>query len=207
MSEAFLSRPLHERPVQARIRVRPTEVQVPEDNPFRHDLLNRFDDALALTHLLHRFGGPCVVAIDAPWGSGKTTFIKMWCQYLRNHDIPIVEFNAWSDDFSKDPFIALSSEILKALQVVSASDSHAALNVIINRTRKAIAATIVGAVKLSTSGIVDLDAVLNSEEVETYGEARLRVHREMRDAVTELRQNLESAARSNRFRSIGGRNR
>lgn len=195
LSELLVAHPTHERRVQGRIRVRPTEVQVPEDNPFRYDLLDRFDDALALTHLLHRFGGPCVVAIDAPWGSGKTTFIKMWCQYLRNHDLPTIEFNAWSDDFSKDPFIALSSEILKALQVESAS-GHAALETIINRTRRAIAATIVGAVKLSTSGILDLDAVLSGEEVETYGEARLRVHREIRDSVIQLRQNLESAARS-----------
>lgn len=196
LCESLVARTTHQGPVRARIRVRPTDVEVPEDNPFRHDLLDRFDDALALTHLLHRFGGPCVVAIDAPWGSGKTTFIKMWCQYLRNHDLPTIEFNAWTDDFSKDPFIALSSEILDALQVESTSHGHAMLKAVVDRTRRAIAATIVGAVKLSTSGLLDLDAVLNSEGVEPYGEARLRVHREVRDSVTELRLSLESAIKS-----------
>ena len=51
------------------------------------------------------------MAVDAAWGAGKTTFLKMWAQHLRNEGFPVVEFNAWETDASGDPFLALTSEI------------------------------------------------------------------------------------------------
>ena len=56
------------------------------------------------------------MAIDAAWGNGKTTFLRIWTQYLRNHKFPVVEFNAWETDFSGDPFVALSTELTDGLK-------------------------------------------------------------------------------------------
>lgn len=38
--------------------------------------------------------GPCVIALDAPWGDGKTAFVKMWVQYLRGEECKVTEVNA-----------------------------------------------------------------------------------------------------------------
>ena len=98
------------------IRIQPRELEIPAGNPFEHDLLRREESIKALTAVIGSIEGPCVMAVDAGWGMGKTTFLRMWAQYLRNERFPVVEFNAWETDFAQDPFIALASEIATGLQ-------------------------------------------------------------------------------------------
>ena len=97
------------------IRIQPLEIEVPEDNPFQYDLLGRRDAAEVLTRIVRNIEGPCVLAIDAEWGAGKTTFLRMWSQHLHSQGFPIVSFNAWETDFAVDPLVALISELSKAL--------------------------------------------------------------------------------------------
>ena len=105
-----------------RIRIQPSEIDIPEGNPFKNDLLGREEPAEILTHLLGSLEGPCVLAIDAMWGNGKTTFLRMWAQHLRNQKFPVVEFNAWETDYAGDPFVALSSELTKGLREYEGTD-------------------------------------------------------------------------------------
>lgn len=93
------------------IRIQPLEVKIPPDDPFRHDLLGRQEPAEVLTHLLGSIEGPCVLTIDGAWGSGKTTFLTMWTQYLINQGFPVVNFNAWETDYSAVPFISLATAL------------------------------------------------------------------------------------------------
>ena len=97
------------------IRIQPRELEIPDENPFEHDLLGRAESIKALTNVIGSIEGPCVMAVDAGWGMGKTTFLRMWARHLRNERFPVVEFNAWETDFAQDPFIALSSEIATGL--------------------------------------------------------------------------------------------
>ena len=101
-----------------RIRVRPLEVEVPKDSgadPFENDLLGRREPGEVLASVISSVEGPCVLAVDAGWGAGKTTFLRMWAQYLRNEGFSAVEFNAWETDFTGEPFLALSAEITRGL--------------------------------------------------------------------------------------------
>lgn len=98
------------------IRIQPLEFEISAENPFEHDLLGRAESIKALTTMIGSIEGPCVMAVDASWGMGKTTFLRMWAQHLRNEQFPVVEFNAWETDFAQDPFIALTSEIATGLQ-------------------------------------------------------------------------------------------
>ena len=98
------------------IRIRPAEVEIPCSDPFQNELLDRKKSAEVLTQLVDSIDGPCVLAIDAPWGAGKTTFLKMWSQHLRNEGFPVVEFNAWETDHAEDPFVALASELEEGLK-------------------------------------------------------------------------------------------
>lgn len=93
------------------IRVQPAEIEIPENDPFANDLLGRKESIEALTTLLGNIEGPCVMAVDASWGMGKTTFLRLWAQHLKGEGHPVVEFNAWETDFTWDPFFALWSEI------------------------------------------------------------------------------------------------
>ena len=97
-------------------RIQPRELEIPEHDPFETDLLERKESIEVLTHLIYSFEGPCVMAIDAPWGHGKTTFLKIWSEYLRKQEFRIIEFNAWETDFSKDSFVTLSSELVTGFE-------------------------------------------------------------------------------------------
>lgn len=102
--------------MECKIRIQPGMVEIPEGNPFANDLLDRKTPIEALTNVISNIEGPCVMAVDAPWGMGKTTFIRMWERYLRNQGFPVASFNAWETDYFADPFSALSSELLEELQ-------------------------------------------------------------------------------------------
>ena len=98
------------------MKIKPADIKIPQDNPFRHDLLDRKETVLALTSLLQNLDTPYTMSIDASWGNGKTTFLNMWKQHLDNKDFPVVSFNAWDTDFAEYPLIALTSELLHTLR-------------------------------------------------------------------------------------------
>ena len=98
-----------------RIRIQSPAIPILKDDPFAHDLLEREASSELLTRIVSRIEGPCVLAIDAPWGHGKTTFLNMWTQWLRNEGFPVVAFNAWETDFTDRPFLALSAELVQEL--------------------------------------------------------------------------------------------
>ncbi|EPN8459380.1 KAP family P-loop NTPase fold protein [Vibrio cidicii] len=47
-----------------------------------------------------------VLNLNAEWGAGKTTFLHCWYNEL-SKDHPVVYFDAWKSDFSKDAMLAL----------------------------------------------------------------------------------------------------
>ena len=99
------------------IPIKPRDIEVPKDDPFKYDLLGRREPAEVLTRLVVNLDeGPCVLAIDAAWGAGKTTFFRMWTQHLRNKEFPVVEVNAWETDFSEEPFVTLSTELIDGIK-------------------------------------------------------------------------------------------
>lgn len=57
-----------------------------------------------------------VYSINAPWGSGKTWFLKFIEDECKNQNIPFIQFNVWETDYAKDPFQAVLSELLELLQ-------------------------------------------------------------------------------------------
>ena len=111
-----------------KIRLQPAELEIPKDDPFYGDKLHRKESIEALTTMLGNLDGPAVVAVDAGWGMGKTTFLRMWAQNLRNERIPVVEFNAWKTDFTWDPFLALWSEVAAQLGEQPESESYTLLS-------------------------------------------------------------------------------
>lgn len=98
------------------MRIKPYELDIPKEEPFENDLLNRKGQAEILTSLIATIDGSCVLAIDAEWGMGKTTFLRMWSQHICNTGFPTIKFNAWETDFSDDPLLAMSTELVIGLK-------------------------------------------------------------------------------------------
>ena len=61
-----------------------SELTIPLNNPFQNDQLDRNKIADNLTLLVQSTTQPFVISIQAPWGWGKSTFIKMWKAQLES---------------------------------------------------------------------------------------------------------------------------
>ncbi len=92
------------------------DIEIVPDAPFKDDKLNREELAPILTTIADVYSDSgAVLAIDGEWGSGKTTFVKMWRQYLINEGYKTLYFNAWATDFVEDPLIALMGELKEVI--------------------------------------------------------------------------------------------
>lgn len=90
------------------------DIFVPEKAPFENDKFEREPYAESLRSLaLSCSETGCVLSINGGWGVGKTTFIRMWSQYMRNAGHPVICFNAWESDFSEDPLVPMLAELSK----------------------------------------------------------------------------------------------
>ena len=87
--------------------LRAKEIVSQPDDPFKDDLLNRKCYAEVLTNIIKQTDTGFTLSINADWGYGKTTFIKMWEAMLQSEGYKTVYFNAWETDFVADPMMAL----------------------------------------------------------------------------------------------------
>lgn len=87
------------------------DLEVPAENPFRHDALDRKPLVEFLSSLVKRLNGPFVMALDSPWGTGKTTLVRMLMADLQGKGFQCTYFNAWKVDYVTDPLVALVSSI------------------------------------------------------------------------------------------------
>ena len=85
------------------------------DNAFDGDLLNRKELAVKLTGYLDRLREGAVLAIDAPWGEGKTWFGRNWERHLKDEGHKVVFIDAFEQDYMEDPFLLLVAEITEVL--------------------------------------------------------------------------------------------
>ena len=97
-------------------KIRPQEFGKNSKDPFEGDLLNRKEEIEDLTPMIKTIASPAVMALDAPWGAGKTAFIKMWAAHLRhNEGILSPYFNAWQTDLAADPLVPFMEKITEQL--------------------------------------------------------------------------------------------
>ena len=179
------------------IRIQPREIEVPEADPFRNDLLGRRESVEVLTHLVGSLEGPCVLAVDAAWGNGKTTFLNIWAQYFRNKGFPIVKFNAWETDFSGDPFVALSTELTDGLEEYTNDSMAQKVEDTKGRAKEVLRRAVPGAVRLLTAGILDINPLLEKEAgnvLASYAEEKLSAYQGSQESVKKFRDALQDMA-------------
>jgi hypothetical protein len=74
--------------------------------------LDRTEFGGTLLNLITRIDEPLVIGLDAPWGEGKTTFIKLWRTMLKREGIESIYLDAFEQDYQDEPFISILSAFL-----------------------------------------------------------------------------------------------
>ena len=179
--------------METKVRVQPQNIRVCKGDPFRDDGLGREESATILTSIVSSIEGPCFLAIDAPWGEGKSTFINMWTGYLQREKFFVVNFSAWETDFATEPFIALSEELSQDLeQYMTRSDKLGATMEKVGRAAKEIVKrALPTVVSIGTQGVLDVKPIM-----EEFSEDRMSGYREARKAMRDFRDSLEEMATS-----------
>ena len=62
------------------------EIEIKTENPFANCKLDRHKYSGVLTSIINSYPHGFVLALNNKWGTGKTTFVKMWEQDLKNQE-------------------------------------------------------------------------------------------------------------------------
>lgn len=96
------------------------------DEPwFKEDKLDRGPHIRAITDLLLTTDGDFVMTLSSPWGTGKTTFMRMWKAYLEYKGYTCIMFNAWQHDYAENPFLTFIAEIASQLAELKGPQAEA----------------------------------------------------------------------------------
>ena len=176
-----------------RFRIQPKEVEIPEQDPFKNDLLGRQEPAEVLTQMLRSIEGPCVLAVDAPWGAGKTTFLNMLARHLRNQEFPVVEFNAWETDFTSDPFLALSEELTNGVREYTVGPLSDEIEKVKSAAKDVVRLAVPSVVRLATAGLLDISPLIEREAgqaLASFAKKRLSEYLDARTSLQTFRASL-----------------
>ncbi len=81
-----------------------------------HCGLGRAESGKKLSELVEKISEPVVIAVDGPWGSGKSHFLKLWtgAHTLENEgSAKVIYFDAFKHDYFDDPLVALVGQIFE----------------------------------------------------------------------------------------------
>ncbi len=129
---------------------------IDSQNPFAQDALDRKPIVEFVETVIAKAEGPMVLALDSPWGTGKTTFVKMLQSQLESKKFRCIYFNAWSVDYATDPLAALVSKI-NLLATDETTDAAKRMKKIKSIATLVGKRGLIAGVKASTFGVLDLE--------------------------------------------------
>ena len=107
---------------QKEVKNKISEAVITPDAPFANDALDRKVFARHLTQRVESSVTPYTLALDANWGEGKTTFLKMWQADLEKSGFRCVYYDAWASDFCRDSFPSMVAELKESFSGEAAED-------------------------------------------------------------------------------------
>lgn len=93
------------------LRFKSSESEIDKDKPWADDKLDRQKCADALTNFIDGQPDSLVLSLNGGWGSGKSFMLKRWKVDLEKKGFSAIYFNAWEDDYYKDPLIAIVGQL------------------------------------------------------------------------------------------------
>ncbi len=171
--------------------IRHKEIEIEVGSPFGNCQLDRRQYANVLTSIVSTYAEGFVLAINNKWGTGKTTFVKMWEQDLKDKNYQTVYFNAWENDFENNPLTALMGE----LKTLTKKATEPEFQTVLKRAAtlsKHLAPTIIKAIAdkyVDTQGIKE--AIENiTKGVTDIFENEVNEYAEKKKGITEFRTSL-----------------
>lgn len=174
--------------------------------PFEGDKFGRKQPAEQLTAYLYRLSSGAVLAIDAPWGEGKTWFGKNWAEHLKNDSYKVIYIDAFEQDYIEDPFMLISAEIMEIIDDGVVEDfKQSSLNVTKALLPIAVKAlfNVSGRVLLGTSNITEEVSAALSESIDESGNLmsewiknNLESHTQNKMAMRQFKESLADFAQS-----------
>lgn len=174
--------------------------------PFEGDVLDRRRLAEQLTEYLDRLRDGAVIALDAPWGEGKTWFARHWAAELVANGFRVGCLDAFESDYVEDPFLLLAAEIRrlsaedqsraarlgsKAAQVGKAL-LPMATKLTINLVGKAMGTTDLGD---AWDAQIDKVGEQGADAAQAWVKRRIEQHDKERDSMRAFHQELEDFAK------------
>ncbi len=180
------------------MKIRHQELDIPKDGtePFVNCKLERKKYAEVLTTIVESYADGFVLAINNKWGTGKTTFVKMWQQNLINEGFQTLYFNAWENDFQKEVIIALLSELSELRSKSEAKFQNvvekgaAFLKKIVPAVAKGVASKAIG--NDAVTEIIGAVTEFTTEELES----EIKNFAKGKEGILEFRKSLELFAKA-----------
>lgn len=183
--------------------------ELPIQSKWEGDHLDRVESARFLTSYLNgiyheknrdAYAGHFVLNLNASWGQGKSFLIEKWVEDLKQAKYPVVLFDAWKNDFSKDPLIGFIAELEKALEpwLDYVAPAQALMNNVMGTAKKLIgigtrlfAGPIAGEIVEKITGLDGIDGSI-ADQAGKLAEKALSQHRETRRLIEEFKTNLRA---------------
>ena len=149
----------------SKLKLKRKTIEISSSNIFENDKLQRKESVNNLTELLKNIESPVVLSVNAPWGSGKTTYLRMLHASLELETRKPIYFSAWETDFAADPLLAFLGEMNLNIAGFIGDDNKRSKAW--EQAKKAGAHILKRgvpiAVKLATAGLVDADKIVEDE--------------------------------------------
>ena len=171
------------------------ELLIPKDEPFRFDRLKRKPSCDLLTQLATRVDGPCTISIDARWGHGKTTFLRLWASHLKQNAFVVIDVNAWETDYFDDPFLAIVGEMTNKLETSDQVDFSKQSGLSKLKKCSAKVASIAPRVLVSRIGMTGEDYAKIASTFKTEASIWLEQYKDQLASVEAFRTELENVAK------------
>lgn len=168
------------------------------------DFLDRKGTIENLSNLVMSTKESLVMSINADWGAGKTTFVKLWQKHLITQGVHSIYFSAWEDDFSKEPLISILGEINSYINQhfgKKDKDTTYKLDAVKNMGGKILRRGVPAALKGLTGGVLDFDKSIEDaigamaeqtakELIERYSQEK-EITQKFREAIKTLLEKID----------------
>lgn len=174
------------------MKIKHHEIEIPEQNPFKYCKLEREQYAVILTNIIEIYADGFVLSINNEWGAGKTTFVKMWQQYLKNKNFETIYFNAWENDFDNNPLVAIISE----LKTLAVGRDKVIFKSIIEKGAVITKSVLPALVKVLAKKYINIEELVDAIENTTKGateilEGEIKQYAKKKQTILEFRKELE----------------
>lgn len=184
------------------MQLRASALAVSPENPFEHDKLGRQSAVETVSNILKNSVDPVVMSVNAPWGHGKSTFLRMLTASLEQQEFRVISFNAWESDYIEDPFVALLGDTESQLKKIAGEASgpvRTKIEAFKNLGARIMRASIPVAVKIATAGLLSADELTElalAEAAESYAKERVKHYGEAKESIVAFRERLSEIASS-----------